>query len=90
MQFIKRKNKKEVKVEKKVEVKVEKKVEVKKEKKKEKKSTRVKADGRKIGTTVVSRVYNKTMNGTDYKVVETVDGLTYTLSQEDFNNQVSE
>jgi len=68
-----------------------KKVEVKKEdKKEEKKSTRVKIDGRKIGRSIISSIGDVTLNGTDYKRVETIDGLTYTLSQEDFNNQVSE
>ena len=89
MQFIKRKNKKEVKVEKKVEVKVEKKVEVKKEKKKEKKSTRVKIDGRKIGTAIISSVGDRNINGTDYIIVTTTIGSTFAISEEDFNNQVS-
>ena len=54
-----------------------------------KKPSKDKIDGRKIGTTLVNSVIDKTINGTDYKVVNTIDGLTFTLSEEDFNNQVS-
>lgn len=56
--------------------------------KKEKKELRCPMYGMKIGNSIILSVYNKIVNRRTYKEVKTIDGVTFLLSEKDFEEQI--